>query len=141
MLGGCTVYVSTVMPLRGKKVYTSPFHMPQVFVSQQLFLCYSMSKMPFFSLLLLILQEPVQISDLFFLCSLYFMRAFITCINCTAFIYLPHQTRASYSRKSTLFVNSYTANPFPLEVLDNAHRYFWNQATFPREGFLKLHRV
>lgn len=67
------------------------------------------------------------------------MRAFITCINCTAFIYPTRQELLIAERVPYLL--TLTANPFPLEVLDNAHRYFWNQATFPREGFLKLHRV
>lgn len=64
MLDGCTVYVSTVMPLREKKVYGSLLHVTQIFVILVSFpVLLHLSRMPFLRLLF-ILKEPVQISYL-----------------------------------------------------------------------------
>ena len=57
MLDGYTVSVSTVMPLREKKVYISLLHTTQIF---SFLVPLHLSRMPFF--ILLLLQEPVHIS-------------------------------------------------------------------------------
>lgn len=47
MLDGCKVYVSTVRPLKGKKVYSNSLYMPHMFTSQYCLIYSSSSHLTF----------------------------------------------------------------------------------------------
>lgn len=145
MLDGCTVYVSTVMPFRGEKkyiqvhflchkcLYLSTF--PHAILSTMSFFLFSHTPMHSSrnsSSISSVIPSSVLLVQLVFYESIYYLyKLYCLCLFPPLDNELLGAERVSYSLASI-------PNPFALKALDNACRCFWNQASFPEEGFLKL---